>query len=132
MKYYVPNFIRGELSSAAIVINTSTEILILAKIPGETPPTITTFTEPSDTNAEDLLGASITREALDANWELRVNKEQDYENSLLGKLKRYSFDILADNQIFLVFLKINNIDDNMPYFRTLTNPCEIRVSFQRK
>lgn len=83
-------------------------------------------------NAADLLDATFSRESAGANWELRVNKEQDYENSLLGNSKRYSMDILAGGRTFLLFLKINNIDDNPPYFRILTNPCEIKVGFQKQ
>lgn len=85
--------------------------------------------------AQPILGRFETTNSLDLNlyfalnddneWEMIVNKTQDYEQV---SMRRYIFAVEIDGVSVSVQISINNIFDNPPVVTALSNPCNIKVN----
>lgn len=61
----------------------------------------------------------------DNEWEMIVNKTQDYEQV---SMRLYIFAVEIDGVSVSVQISINNIFDNPPVVTALSNPCSIKVN----
>lgn len=89
-----------------------------------------------DGSNEPLLGRFESGNNLDLNlyfalngdneWEVIVNKTQDFEQV---NMRRYIFYVVIDAKEVLMQISIRNIFDNPPVVTSLSNPCSIPVIF---
>lgn len=99
------------------------------------PPIIVAIVDGYSGTAKPTIGPFTTGNSLDLDldfvlnsdneWEMIVQKQQDYEQVLM---QRYLFTIINDGKSVTVQISINNIFDNAPVMTSVTNPCSIPVN----
>jgi hypothetical protein len=84
-------------------------------------PVITNFFTGSNSN----LGLGFSENVTNSNWEIVLNREQDFENS---NMRNYVFALSSiDGIASSIIVRVKNIFDSFPKITQRTNPCIVKV-----